>query len=183
LYGSPISTCSKRVATVLHEKQVPFEFIAVDLSKGEHKSPAFIEKQPFGQDDDGFIVYESRAMCRYIAAKYANKGTKLLPTEPKAYALFEQAASVEQSNFDAFASAAVYENVFKKFHGEAPNPATFEALIKKLDAKLDVYDKILGKQKYLAGDELTLADLFHIPYGTMLAVAGSNIMETKPNVA
>ncbi|KAG6839674.1 hypothetical protein H0H93_005151, partial [Arthromyces matolae] len=69
------------------------------------------------------------------------------------------------------------------FHGEAPNPATFEALIKKLDAKLDVYDKILGKQKYLAGDELTLADLFHVPYGTMLAVAGSNIMETKPNVA
>jgi glutathione S-transferase len=31
--------------------------------------------------------------------------------------------------------------------------------------------------------EVTLADLFHLPYGSMLAVAGSDIMSTKPNVA
>ncbi|KAG6826977.1 hypothetical protein H0H92_013682 [Tricholoma furcatifolium] len=187
LYGLAMSTCSKRVATVLHEKQVPFEFVAVDFSKGEHKSEAYLEKQPFGQvpyiDDDGFILYESRAICRYIATKYADQGTKLIPTDVKGAALFEQAASTEQSNFDSYAAPAVYENVFKPYHNATPDPAVFDALIKKLDAKLDVYDKILGKQKYLAGDEVTLADLFHLPYGTMLSVAGSNIMETKPNVA
>ncbi|KAG6877618.1 hypothetical protein C0993_005622 [Termitomyces sp. T159_Od127] len=187
LYGSPHSTCTKRVATVLLEKQVPFEIIAIDLAKGEHKSPAYLEKQPFGQipyiDDNGFTLYESRAICRYIATKYADQGTKLIPTDLEKYALFEQAASNEQSNFDPSASAAVFENVFKKYHGLTPDPAAFEAHIKKLDAKLEVYDKILSKQKYVAGDELTLADLFHIPYGAMLAVAGSNIMETKPNVA
>ncbi|KAG6897266.1 hypothetical protein C0992_002918 [Termitomyces sp. T32_za158] len=118
LYGSPRSTCTQRVVTVLLEKQVPFEVIAVDLAQGEHKSPAYLEKQPFGQipyiDDDGFILYESRAICRYIATKYADQGTKLIPTDLKQYALFEQAASAEQSNFDASASAAVFENVFKK---------------------------------------------------------------------
>ncbi|KAG6834048.1 hypothetical protein H0H93_012322 [Arthromyces matolae] len=186
--GGPLSTCTKRVAIVLLEKEVPFEFIAVDLSKGEHKSPAFLENQPFGQvpyiDDEGFILYESRAISRYIAAKYADQGTKLIPTDPKAHALFEQAASIEQNNFDPFVYGAVVENVYKKtFLGKEPDPAVFEDFIKKLDAKLEGYEKILSKQKYLAGDELTLADLFHLPYGVLLVVAGSNIMETKPNVA
>ncbi|KAG6834864.1 hypothetical protein H0H93_006838, partial [Arthromyces matolae] len=168
---------------------VPFELIVVELGKGEHKSPAYLEKQPFGQipvlDDDGFLVFESRAICRYIATKYADQGTKLIPTDSdlKARALFEQAASIEQSNFEAFAGPAVYENLFKKWTGEDPDPVVFDALIQKLDAKLEGYDKILSKQKYLAGNELTLADLFHLPHGSLLAVAGSNVLERKPNVS
>ena len=67
--------------------------------------------------------------------------------------------------------------------GLTPDKATFDGLIAQLEPKLDVYEKILSKQKYLAGDELTLADLFHLPYGTLLAQAGSNAIEVRPNVA
>ncbi|THU83596.1 hypothetical protein K435DRAFT_569406, partial [Dendrothele bispora CBS 962.96] len=49
LYGSPTSTCSRRVATILHEKHIPYEFVHVDMMKGEHKSPSHLEKQLFGQ--------------------------------------------------------------------------------------------------------------------------------------
>ena len=50
LYGSPTSTCTRRVAVVLKEKGVPYELIPVDLSKGEHKKPDYIANfQPFGQ--------------------------------------------------------------------------------------------------------------------------------------
>lgn len=49
LYGASGATCTKRVATILHEKQVPFKFVAIDMAKQEHKSPAYLEKQPFGQ--------------------------------------------------------------------------------------------------------------------------------------
>jgi len=49
LYGFSISTCTLRVAVVLKEKGVPFEFIPVDLTKGAHKAPEFIANQPFGQ--------------------------------------------------------------------------------------------------------------------------------------
>jgi glutathione S-transferase len=58
-------------------------------------------------------VYESRAICRYIADKYANQGTKLVPTDLKGRAVFEQAASNEYSNFDPFCSRVVSEAVFK----------------------------------------------------------------------
>jgi len=37
------------VALVCKEKEIPYEFIAVSLPKGEHKDPSFVEKQPFGQ--------------------------------------------------------------------------------------------------------------------------------------
>ena len=36
---------------------------------------------------------------------------------------------------------------------------------------------------FLLTQEVTLADLFHIPYGVLLPAAGSNIIDTKPNVA
>ncbi|KAF9459959.1 glutathione S-transferase [Collybia nuda] len=186
LYGSPMSTCTRRVAVVLHEKKVPFELVPVDLGKGEHKAPEYLEKQPFGQvpyiDDDGFILYESRAIARYIEAKYPNQGTSLVPTDPKGRALFEQASSVEGSNFDPYASQAVFEVVFKPHMKLTPDRAVFDKLIAGLAAKLEAYDAILGKQKFLAGNEITLADLFHLPYGSMLAIAGSNVLETKPNV-
>ncbi|KAF8896017.1 glutathione S-transferase [Infundibulicybe gibba] len=187
LHGFPISNCTRRVAIVLHEKRVPFVLVPVDLTTKQQKTPEYMKFHPFGLvpyiDDGGFILYESRAICRYIAAKYPNQGTPLIPTDPKANALFEQAASIEHSNFNPGAYGAFFEKVIKPRGGEATDEAAYESHIANLSSKLDVYDTILAKQKYLAGDELTLADLFHLPYGNMLRVAGSDIMETKPNVA
>ena len=60
-------------------------------------------------------LVESRAICRYLEAKYKGKGTELIPTSDiKAQFLFEQAASIEVSNFDVYASALVAEKAFKK---------------------------------------------------------------------
>ena len=142
LYGYPTSSNYTRiVAMILSEKKVPFEFVHIEMDAGEHKSPAFLEKQPFGQipvivrsllfsnynnpgpllmcalgfqDDDGYILYESRAICRYIAAKYADQGTKLIPTESiQAIGLFEQAASIEQVNFSQHAQVIIFEMLAK----------------------------------------------------------------------
>jgi glutathione S-transferase len=97
LYGMREATCTQRVLTTLAEKNVEdFEFIKVDLFTGEQLQPSHLEKQPFGKvpvlDDDGFLVYESRAICKYLARKYAGQGTELIPAEGdlKAYAMFEQ---------------------------------------------------------------------------------------------
>ncbi|KAG6855729.1 hypothetical protein H0H87_011581 [Tephrocybe sp. NHM501043] len=117
LYGSANSTCTRRVGAFLREKEIPFELVEVNFAQGEHKSPAYLEKQPFGQvpyiDDDGYILYESRAICRYLEEKFPNQGPKLIPTELKAKGLFEQAASVELTNFDPYATKAVFEKIFK----------------------------------------------------------------------
>ena len=124
-------------------------------------------------------------MCRYIARKYASQGTPLIPTELKAEALFEQAASIETSYYFKHASAAVAEGVFKKYavvsvssgwfskqiiiysryRGLEPDQAVLEGHLRELGAKMDVYDKILSKQKYLGGDVHTS---YIIPHTTNL---------------
>ncbi|KAF8214852.1 glutathione S-transferase [Mycena galopus ATCC 62051] len=178
LYGAKIAMCTRRVATVLHE-------LKIDLMAGEHKTPAFMKNQPFGQipyiDDDGFILYETRAICRYIAAKYPASG--LVPTEPKANALFEQAAAVELTNFDPSASLIAVEKFKQTYLGVQPDQALLDAQLEILDKKLDAYDVILGKQRYVAGDKLTLADLFHVPHAPMVGAVEGDIMTRKPNVA
>ncbi|KAF5311469.1 hypothetical protein D9611_011573 [Ephemerocybe angulata] len=187
LHGHSFSTCTKRVAIVLQEKQVPFKFIEVDLPKGEHLKPAHLEKQPFGKipylDDDGYIIYESRAIARYIAEKFADQGPALIPTDLKAKGHFEQAASVELANYDVYISNAIFENIVKTYKGLTPDPEKFAALIASLEKTLDVYDNILATQRYLAGDEITLADLFHVPPAVLLPIAGSNALLDRPNVA
>ena len=49
LYGLHASHFVRLVAAVLIEKEVPFELVKVDLSKGEQKTPEFLAKHPFGQ--------------------------------------------------------------------------------------------------------------------------------------
>jgi glutathione S-transferase len=56
-------------------------------------------------------LYETRAIYRYITAKHPESG--LVPTDPKANAVFEQAAVSEVSNFDPSASAIVVETILK----------------------------------------------------------------------
>jgi len=187
LHGA-LTPCTQRVLCVLYEKGAPFELIPVDLATGEHKSPEHLEKQPFGLtpflDDGGFILYESRAIAQYIATKYANKGVPLIPTDPKENALFQQAVSIETSYFNNFARTVLMEKVIKpKFMNVECNQALYTDALGHLCAHLDVYDKILSKQKYLAGDNVTLADLYHLSYGAMLPVAGSDAIQSRPNVA
>jgi len=44
------------------------------------------------------------------------------------------------------------ERVFKQFRGLAANEERVKELVPQLEAKLDGYEAILSKQKYLAGD-------------------------------
>ncbi|KAF7981310.1 hypothetical protein HWV62_34243 [Athelia sp. TMB] len=188
LYGSPVSGSTKRVAMVLDEKHVSYEFHIVDLQKGAQKAPEHVAKQPFGQvpyiDDDGFILYESRAIARYIATKYASQGTPLIPLgNLRALALFEQAAAVEQAHFEGPAQGIRFEHVAKKMIGLKTDEARVAELTNTLASKLDVYEGILSKQKYVAGDELTLADLFHLPCGVTVKQFAPELFASRPHVA
>ena len=118
LYGLAMATCTKRVRCVLEELQVPYELINVNIFKGENKDLSFKARQPFGQipyiDDDGFELFESRAICRYLALKHGVGKLIPDPNDLKKTALFEQAASIETSNFDHGASGLAHEKNFKK---------------------------------------------------------------------
>ncbi|KAJ7792094.1 glutathione S-transferase [Mycena olivaceomarginata] len=175
------------VALVLVEKQILFEHVRVDMAAKEHKMPEFLAMHPFGQvpviDDDGFILYESRAICRYLADKYADQGTPgLFPKDLKERALVEQAASVEFADF----YPALLKVLVAKMQRDVPadQQAAVDKALAEFTKTLQVYEGILGKQKFLAGDQVTLADIFHLIYAPLLAENGVDIMtSTGPNLA
>lgn len=64
--------------------------------------------------DGDFVLFESRAICRYIELKHPDQGTSLMPTDLIGQAKFEQAASIEHSQFDPIAAAINFERRLKR---------------------------------------------------------------------
>lgn len=99
IYGSPYSPCNKRVLLVCEEKGIPYELTTLNFAIGEQKSPEYVKLMPFGKvptiDDDGFILYESRAIAKYLSLKYKSQGVDLMPDlkDLQEYALFEKVCS------------------------------------------------------------------------------------------
>ncbi|KAI4595200.1 Glutathione S-transferase F10 [Pestalotiopsis sp. 9143b] len=123
VYGARYSTCTQRVLAVLHELDVQYGLEFVDMTKGEHKSPGFVQSHhPFGVipviEDDGVRLFESRAICRYLVEKYSQTQHEslvpLTPADAATHGLYEQALSVEYSYFDPAMKTLSYELLFKQ---------------------------------------------------------------------
>ncbi|KAJ7263689.1 putative glutathione-S-transferase [Mycena haematopus] len=97
--------------------------------------------------------------------------------------MVEQAISVEYSAFNPAVLPVVREAVMKPYRGLPVDQGVLAEALKEFAEKLEVYEGILGKQRFLAGDEFTLADLCHYSYAPMLADAGVDVMTSGgPNV-
>ncbi|XP_013610598.1 PREDICTED: LOW QUALITY PROTEIN: glutathione S-transferase F3 [Brassica oleracea var. oleracea] len=149
VFGHATTTSTRRVLLTLHEKNLDYELVNVELKDGEHKKEPFLSRNPFGQvpafEDGDLKLFESRAITQYIAHRYEGQGTNLLPADSKNiahYATMSIGTEVEAHQFDPAAKA----------EEEA-----------KLARVLDVYEARLKEFKYLAGETFTLTDLHHIP--------------------
>ncbi|NOJ98487.1 glutathione S-transferase family protein [Corallococcus sp. CA049B] len=170
LHGNPMSTCTRKVLTVLAEKGHEVEFINIDLMKHEQKTPEHIARQPFGvvpalELDDGFVMYESRAISRFLDRTLP--GPSLTPADPKAYALMEQFIGVEQSYF----SGPAMKIVMERFRG-TNNEENVAKGREGLKRPLEVLDAALANRPYLAGNDFTLAEVCFAPYMEYLFAMG-----------
>lgn len=175
VYGHPMSTCTRKVLMTLAEKGARADFVLVDIMKGEGHSPEHLARQPFGQvpvfeEDDGWQVYESRAICRYLDAKLP--GPSLMPADLRQRAEVEQWISIEASNFTPPAMKVIWQLLFSKFFGKEPDQAIAEEGRKGVRKAVSVMDKQLQGRNFLVGDGLTLADIFFMPYIEYIAMAG-----------
>ncbi|MEZ4315763.1 MAG: glutathione S-transferase N-terminal domain-containing protein, partial [Polyangiaceae bacterium] len=143
LYGHPMSTCTRKVLTVLAEKGHKADFVTLDFMKGEHKAPDHLTRQPFGVvpalDDGGFVLYESRAICRYLDEVLP--GDKLTPSSAKDRAMMEQWISVEYSYFSNHAMKIVGETLLAQMYGRPSDEAVLKAGREGILKACDVLDK------------------------------------------
>ncbi|OAY49547.1 glutathione S-transferase [Manihot esculenta] len=187
VHGSPLSTATQRVIVSLHEKDLEFEFVPVNMATGDHKKEPFISLNPFGQvpalEDGELKLFESRAITQYIARDYSDKGTQLL-CPGKKMALVSVWMEVEAQQFEPAASKLNWEIFYKPFFGMTTDPAAVAENETKLAQVLDIYESRLAQSKYLGGDSFTLADLHHLPNLHLLLVTQSKkLIESRPHVS
>lgn len=161
LFGHPASTYTRKVLCTLHEIDAPFDLHFVDLNVGEHEQAPHLARQPFGRvptiDDDGFTLYESRAIIRYLNDQH---GGRLVPSDVRGRAAMDQWIDVNYSYFSAAALKPILHNVF----GFTQDEATLEAASAVIERTLDVLDARLGAEPYLAGEQFSLADIVYLPH-------------------
>jgi len=49
LHGYPTTSSTRRVALIAKERNIPYEFVHIDITTAEHKQPTHLGHQPFGQ--------------------------------------------------------------------------------------------------------------------------------------
>jgi glutathione S-transferase len=120
---------------------------------------------------DGFTLYESRAICKYLARKYS---FPLLPpdSDVEAAALFDQAQSAEMFYFAEPASRIAFEKFAKKFMGLPADDAVVSNALRSVETFFDVAERLLRHKDYMAGNDFTLADIYYIPLIQRLFVCG-----------
>ena len=120
---------------------------------------------------DGFTLYESRAICKYLARKYS---FPLLPSDSdvEAAALFDQAQSAEMLYFTEPAGRIAFEKFAKKFMGLPADEAVVADALRSVESFFDVAERILQHNGCMAGKDFTLVDIFYIPLVQRLFMCG-----------
>lgn len=183
LYSFPGSPNALRSLAVAFELGVPVEVIDVNMMGGENRSPEFLAINPNGKVptlvDDDFVVWESRAINAYLAAKAPERN--LNPADPKARATVEQWSNWQAIHFGPAMQGVAFERVQKKLFGMGePNEAAIAGQLKTVADLLPIFDAALAGKQWIAGD-LSLAD-FALATNFVLRGPARLGTEAYPNV-
>lgn len=158
IWGRTNSVNVKKALWAAEELRLPYERIDAGMQHGVTRTPEYMRMNPNSLvptiDDDGFILWESHSIVRYLCAKHA-AGT-LWPTDLKAR------ADAERWMDWAFTFQSAMRAVFWGLIRTPPEKRDTKAIeegCRKSAELLAVPEQTLAKQPYLAGSGFTMADI------------------------
>jgi len=174
VFGHPMLTNVARVLLFLEEVGAEYELVPLDFRAGEHKRPQHVQLNPFAQmpgfQDGDLVLFESRAIAKYMLRKYGGAaGLDLLGENGgvEETAMVDMWTEVEANQYYPAIAPVVFECIIKPFiipGGVATNQAVVDESLGRLRGVLGIYEARLEKSKYLAGESISFADLNHIPF-------------------
>lgn len=178
LYCHPASTTSRPIMLFAAENNVPLEIQVVDLFKGEHYQPPFTALNPNNQvpvlEDGNFVMCESSAILKYVADQI---GSPLYPKDAKARARVNERMDWFNTGFEHhMAFEMVYPQVLPHHGRKTPEETRSVAewgLAKTNDALRVLETGLLSDAGFVAGDSLTIADLFGVSFVSLPRVIGA----------
>jgi glutathione S-transferase len=162
LYHDPRAPNPRRVRIFLAEKGVSYDTIEVSIAAAEHQKPEFRTKNPLAllpvlELEDGKILRESMAICRYLEELHPDPN--LLGVDAW------ERAQIEQWNRHAelellLPIAQVFRNTNAFWVGRIRQSAEYGEIMRELvSGRFDWLEGELAQREYLAGSRFTVADI------------------------
>jgi glutathione S-transferase len=160
IWGRNTSINVQKVLWAIGELGIAHERIDVGGSFGKNNEPPYLAMNPNGlvptlEEHDGFILWESNSIVRYLAAKHG-AGT-LEPADPKL-----RARASSWMDWQLSVCAPAIHGLFWGLIRTPPekrNHAHIEESRKKTTAAMTILDAQLGKTAFVAGDAFSMGDI------------------------
>jgi glutathione S-transferase len=164
MWGRNTSSNVQKAMWAVGELKVPCERIDVGGAFGKTKDPFYLAMNPNSlvptlEDEDGFTLWESNSIVRYLAAKH---GGTLEPKDAHVRAKAQQWMDWQLSVMGPAITPVFWGLV--RTPPERRDQAAIDAGKEKTTAACRILDAQLAKTRFVAGDDFSYGD---IPVGVM----------------
>lgn len=159
LYHVPLSPFCRKVRLSMAEKKIEVELVEERYWEAD---PDFLRRNPAGKIPvirlDGKMMSESAAICEYLEETRPNP--PLMPSDADGrYEVRRLVSWFDDKFHHEVTSKLLYERVNKKVTGAGyPDSKNVKAGAKAIKYHLDYMTWLLDHRRWLAGDQMTLAD-------------------------
>ncbi|KFX68028.1 glutathione S-transferase [Pseudomonas taeanensis MS-3] len=157
VYGDSRSGNCYKVKLLLSLLGIAYEWVPMDVLKGETQSEAFLAKNPNGKIpvlelEDGTCLWESNAILNFLA-----DGSVFLPSEPRLRTQVLQWQFFEQYSHEPYIAVARFIQLYQGM----PEARMEEYRICHVRGHkaLKVMEQQLQRTAYLVGDQYSIADI------------------------
>ena len=166
IWGRNTSSNVQKAMWAVGELKLAHERIDIGGKYGMNKEPKYLAMNPNGlvptlEEEDGFLLWESNSVVRYLAAKHDKDGL-LQPKELKQRGLASQWMDWQLSVLGPAITPAFWGLI--RTPEEKRDMAAIKASQDKTVAAMQIMEAQLAKTKFLAGDAFSYGD---IPVGVM----------------
>lgn len=159
IWGRTTSSNVQKLLWFCDEAGIAFERIDAGLSFGVTRTPAYLAMNPNALvptiDDEGFILWESNAILRYLARKH--RQLEWYPEDLKTRATIEQWMDWGSTALAASITPVVW-GLFRT-PPEQQQPEALRASAEKATHLVRLLDAHLRERDWMVGDRITLADI------------------------
>lgn len=173
IHGDSISGNCLKVKWVAERLGLTFDWVEVNIMKGQSRTEAFLALNPAGQVplvilEDGRALAQSNAIMVHLA-----EGSELIPTDAYDRARMFEWLFWEQYSHEPYVAVARFQ---AKYLGK-PISEIEPKIIERGAAALARLEAALGVSQYLVGDRLSLADIALVAYTRMAHDGGFNLAD------
>ncbi len=153
----------KAIAIALEEMDLPYRSHWIDLTRGQQQSKSFLKLNPSGRIpvivdhscDPAVTVSQTGAILLYLA----EKSNTLLPERSQDRAKVIEALMFQLTDI----TVNIFNNFYLKSLVSPKQPAAGELLKQRAVQFYQVFEQQLQNQPYLAGEQLSIADVAAFP--------------------